>query len=194
MCAAPLDKPTPRYQKGGGLSRSCWWLRARSALMFRRCCWARLRVRSGMVSSRPGVGGPAGAGLVGIGVVVSQSGNSTRLPGGTCFRQSGRGGPHDGAVGELFVAPPAAPDPECFEQMVFSAQTLEVPRMGQPVGAIGDRMVHIAVLGAAITAREAAGGVAGAHEPLLGGAGPVPGHRGEIYGVEYRLDRRAHGP
>ena len=64
--------------------------------------------------------------------------------------------------------------------------------MGQPVGGVGDRMVQIAVLGAAIAAREAAGGVAGAHEPLLGGAGPVPGHGGEIYGVEHRLDHRAH--
>ena len=176
------------------MARSCCRLRARSALMFRRCCWARLRVRSGMLSSRPG-GERAyqfrGGRYRGGGVPVGEQHPNARRH---VFSQPGRGGPHDGAVGELFIAPPTAPDPECFEQMVLSAQTLEIPRMGQPPRAIGDRMVHIAVHGGAITAREAAGGVAGAHEPLLGGAGPVPGHRGEIYGVEHRLDRRAHGP
>jgi len=39
---------------------------------------------------------------------------------------AGRGGPDDGRVGQLLVGPAAGAGPECFEQVMFSAEAFEV--------------------------------------------------------------------
>ena len=98
-------------------------------------------------------------------------------------------GPHDGAVGELFVAPTLLTTPERLGQVVSTAWAFQVGRRGRPAGP-RDAVVDVAVGGGHAAAREAARQVAAADEVGQFRRRSVAGFGWGLAGVGDRGDRR----